>query len=252
METSPSDGQLTSGTNPYLYNGKEMDRMNGLNMYDYGARFYDPQIGRFHSIDPLSEKYNFQSPYVYASNNPIRFIDINGEGPGDKVKKIYKNLEHGKMVSAKNIVLHQTGTPTLKHSENNYGNPSTKAGAHYLIDKDGTVYQTANKEYIAWHVGKPTTDVKNSNSIGIEMVGEPTGETEVVDGVTYPVYENITKEQQGGLDILLKELYDELGLGKSDVYKHPEVSRKTPSEARSAEAPDKDTEVDEKEKENVF
>jgi RHS repeat-associated protein len=232
--------------NKYKYNGKEEQEMPGK-WLDYGARVYDPAIARFHTLDPLAEKYNFQSPYVYAVNNPIRFIDINGEGPGDKVKKIYNNLEHGKMVSPKNIVLHQTGTPTLKNSENNYGNPSTKAGAHYLIDKDGTAYQTANIDQVAWHVGKPTTDVNNSNSIGIEMVGAPTEETEVVDGVTYPVYEDLTKEQQEGLEILLQELYDELGLDKSDVYKHPEVSRKTPSEARSAEAPDKDTEEDKKE-----
>jgi len=73
-----------AGTNKYLYNGKEKqdDVLNGtaLDWYDYGARFYDPMIGRFHSVDPLSEKYNFQTPYAYASNNPILFIDYMGMG----------------------------------------------------------------------------------------------------------------------------------------------------------------------------
>ncbi|WP_057937325.1 DUF6443 domain-containing protein [Algoriphagus resistens] len=71
--------------NKYLYNGKELlDDLN-LGLYDYGARYYDPVIGRFHTIDPKTETYNSWSPYLYGANNPIRYEDTNGEGPGDKV-----------------------------------------------------------------------------------------------------------------------------------------------------------------------
>jgi RHS repeat-associated protein len=63
---------------PYKYNGKELDRMHGLNMYDYGARMYSPVIGRFTTMDPLAEKYYNISPYAYCANNPVNAIDPTG------------------------------------------------------------------------------------------------------------------------------------------------------------------------------
>jgi RHS repeat-associated protein len=73
----------TSPENKLLYNSKEIqdDVVAGkkLDWYDYGARFYDAQLGRFHTQDRFAEKYLSWTPYQYGGNNPISFIDINGD-----------------------------------------------------------------------------------------------------------------------------------------------------------------------------
>ena len=63
---------------PYKYNGKELDRMHGLDTYDYGARQYDPILARWDRIDPLCEKYYGVSPYVYCRNSPVKHVDPDG------------------------------------------------------------------------------------------------------------------------------------------------------------------------------
>jgi RHS repeat-associated protein len=73
--------------NKYLYNGKELqdEALDGvkLDWYDYGARFYDPQIGRWSSVDPLAEMDYSGSPFGYVSNSPVNLIDPDGRYSAD-------------------------------------------------------------------------------------------------------------------------------------------------------------------------
>ena len=76
-----ADAGSGSAVQPYKYGGKELDRMHGLNWYDFGARPYDATLIQWTSIDPKAEDYYHLSPYAYCANNPVAFVDPNGEIP---------------------------------------------------------------------------------------------------------------------------------------------------------------------------
>jgi len=78
MRMSQISTPLTTTGNDYLYNGKQYQDDFNLNWYDYGARFYDPALGRFTSVDPHAENYYSWSPYHYVANNPLALTDPTG------------------------------------------------------------------------------------------------------------------------------------------------------------------------------
>ena len=67
---------MNASLQQYKYNGKELDRVAGLDTYDYGARQYFSQVPTWDRMDALCEKYYNISPYAYCKNNPINFIDL--------------------------------------------------------------------------------------------------------------------------------------------------------------------------------
>ncbi|WP_190277229.1 DUF6443 domain-containing protein [Taibaiella lutea] len=75
LNTTPNN--LLTGQ-PYKYNTKELEKHFGLEMYDYGARMQDPQLGVWHQIDAFAEQAHRESPYCYAGNNPVKYIDVQG------------------------------------------------------------------------------------------------------------------------------------------------------------------------------
>ena len=80
------DGTVDDFDQNHKYNGKEYDKMHGLNTYDYGARQYNPVTARWDRMDPLCEKDYGTSPYVYCHDNPVRFVDSDGLFPHEILK----------------------------------------------------------------------------------------------------------------------------------------------------------------------
>jgi N-acetyl-anhydromuramyl-L-alanine amidase AmpD len=183
------------------------------------------------------------------------FVVRDGKIIDDRVvTRIEPLIEKGAMATVHGIVVHQTGGPTAESAFNSY--KAGNSGAHLLIDRDGTVYQTARLNQKTWHVGKlrarcvvelkcpapkkwdpsgtnktemakawPDRYPSNEDAIGIELVAGFNSKTG---------YDIASKEQNASLSWLVAELQASLGLNAIEVFRHPQVSYKQDTEAATA------------------
>lgn len=194
-------------------------------------------------------------------------IDKHGNVINKKIKlKVIPAIEKNPMSVVTGIIVHQTGGATAESAFNTYKKGGS--GAHLLIDKDGTIYQTASVRKQTSHVGKlrsrclaemkctaaefsllnkfdpagthrremkknvPDRYPSNQDSVGIEIVGQalPLNEPDP----DKRVYETLTKEQKESLKWLIEELRTSLRVPLNEIFRHPTVSYKNNTEAGTA------------------
>lgn len=119
----------------HLYNGKEKIE-NGLEWYDYEARMYDVQLGRWNKADPLAEKFYSLSPYVYGLNDPLRYIDPDGQNPADA--DYFKRFKE--IADKISLTVQKAGNTAKETIESSLGKP----------EKEGSNRESAGKEEGGW------------------------------------------------------------------------------------------------------
>ena len=168
-------GESTNGDHQrFKYNGKELDRMNGLDWLDYGARHMDAARGLWPAMDPMAEKYYSISPYAYCAGNPVNAIDLHGSDIWelDKYGNIinYTETNEYDMIrmfnsNPQNDISLKFGYGTIEHQTK-----EGKDGSHYELfringdDNGRSVFEMlAQNTDVEWSLGQFDESSGNPN-----------------------------------------------------------------------------------------
>lgn len=195
-----------SPENLYKYNGFEEQKLTSW--YDYQARNYDPELGRFLNVDPAADLMRRHSPHNYAFDNPVRFIDPDGMVPTDPLKGFQDIQSTGRQAVSPGCWLctQSRGRPTFS------GNSSlSQTGVKYNFSKAGRLfnkYASTGVKDLAKEVRGVDVNVSGTRNedgtlslttttttttVSLDEEGNVTGKSQTVD-VTEQTFEVTEKE----------------------------------------------------------